>query len=98
MYFLQVEKLKAYAKNFQKVRFWGEKIRISYDFVVYSKLLKFLKMWSKKLADLFAIKWEFDKMGYFAHFRYKKLKWDPILSRGHCTSKAREKELENAQL
>ena len=68
MYFLEVEKLKAYAKNFQ-YGFEGRKF-ISYDFVVYSKLLKFLKMWSKKLADLFSIKWEFDKMGDFAHFRY----------------------------
>ena len=40
---------------------------------------------AKNIADLFSIKWEFDKMGDLSVFLgHKKLKWDPISSGTDC--------------
>ena len=41
---------------------------------------------AKNIADLFSIKWEFDKMEDLSVFLgHKKLKWDPISSGTDCT-------------
>ena len=57
MYFLQVEKLKAYAKNFQKVRFWGEKMY----FLWFCSVLKIIEVFEnvKQKTCWFIL----DKMG-----------------------------------
>ena len=64
MYFLEVEKLKAYAKNFQKVWFWGEKI----NFLWFRSVLKIIEVFvNMKQKTCWFIR---DKMGDFAHLRY----------------------------
>ena len=60
---------------------------IFHDLGVYFKLFQ---NQAKNVADLFSIKWEFDKMGDLSVFLgHKKLKWDPISLGTDCTSKIR---------
>ena len=40
----------------------------------------------RNLAESFAMKWEFVKMGIFREIRYNiKTKWDPTLAGKYCT-------------
>ena len=55
---------------------------VSHDLGVYFKLFQ---NEAKNIADLFSIKWEFDKMGDLSVFLgHKKLKWDPVSSGTDC--------------
>ena len=55
---------------------------VFHDLGVYFKLFQ---NEAKNIADLFSIKWEFDKMGDLSVFLgHKKLKWDPISSGTDC--------------
>ena len=57
--------------------------QIFHDLGVYFKLFQ---NQAKNIADLFSIKWEFDKMGDLSVFLgHKKLKWDPISSGTDCS-------------
>ena len=69
---------------------------IFHDLGVYFKLFQ---NEAKNIADLFSIKWEFDKMGDLSVFLgHKKLKWDPVSSGTDCRPSATFKKVDRKKI